>query len=198
MTDLLEFIQVPCLSGNYRDPLSVPVPPFHVCLLEKKNTLLLFDRSTIYENLLNLVPTNISRRGNSNPSDLSEWVPLFKVPPNDSANLEIELSGFCTGIPANLNLWFFTSVVGAIEGVPQREILGAEVNFQMNYFEYDCSRNDVCWPELAYPLTRHYQGETYSQSIAQAMLLVFFFLVAAVLGDPWNNIRKAWHKTTFR
>ncbi|GCC35739.1 hypothetical protein chiPu_0014227 [Chiloscyllium punctatum] len=202
-------------------------------------------RSTIYENLLNLVPTNISRRGNSNPSDLSEWVPLFKVLPNDSANFESELSSFCTGIPANLNLWFFISVVGAIEGVPQHEILGAEANFstvtwqvncgggdavvcenssflqsfsvsssvqfieipvqteqmktsfQMNYFEYDCSRNDICWPELAYPLTRRYQGETYSRSIAHGMLLVFFFLVTALLGDPWNKIRKAWQNTMF-
>ncbi|XP_072443703.1 tectonic-2 isoform X1 [Chiloscyllium punctatum] len=202
-------------------------------------------KSTIYENLLNLVPTNISRRGNSNPSDLSEWVPLFKVLPNDSANFESELSSFCTGIPANLNLWFFISVVGAIEGVPQHEILGAEANFstvtwqvncgggdavvcenssflqsfsvsssvqfieipvqpeqmktsfQMNYFEYDCSRNDICWPELAYPLTRRYQGETYSRSIAHGMLLVFFFLVTALLGDPWNKIRKAWQNTMF-
>ncbi|XP_060699293.1 tectonic-2 isoform X2 [Hemiscyllium ocellatum] len=202
-------------------------------------------RSIIYKKLLTLMPTNISRRGNSNPSDLSEWVPLFKVLPNDSANFESELSSFCTGIPANLNLWFFTSVVGAIEGVPQHEILGAEANFstvtwqvncgggdavvcedssllqsfsvsfsvqfieipvqpepmktsfQMNYFEYDCSRNDICWPELAYPLTRRYQGETYCRSIAYGMLLVFFFLVTALLGDPWNKIRKAWQNAMF-
>ncbi|XP_041059372.1 tectonic-2 [Carcharodon carcharias] len=202
-------------------------------------------RSIVYKNLLNLVPTNVSRRGNSNPADLSEWVPLFKAPPISSTSGEDFLQGLCTEIPANLNVWFLTAVVGAIEGIPQREILGAEANFstvtwhisrgggkatgavnnpllqsfwvsisvqfiqipaqpepmktsfQMNYFEYDCSRNDVCWPELAYPLTRSYTGETYSQSIAQAMLLVMLFLVATVLGDPWSKIRKAWNSTTF-
>ncbi|XP_038654341.1 tectonic-2 isoform X2 [Scyliorhinus canicula] len=172
-------------------------------------------RTIVYKGLLNLVPGNISRRGNPNLTDLTEWVPLYKA------------------------------VIGAIEGVPQREILASEVNFstvtwqincgggdaeacqnhslpqpfwvstsvhfiqvpaepepkktrfQMNYFEYDCSRNDVCWPELAFPLTRSYTGETYSQSIAQAMLLVIIFLVTAVLGDPWDKIRKAWNSTTF-
>ncbi|XP_067910604.1 tectonic-2 isoform X2 [Heterodontus francisci] len=201
-------------------------------------------RFIVYENLLNLVPENVSRRGNSNPTDLSEWVPLFKVPLNGSTEEE-EFDALCPEIPANLNIRFLTAVVGAIEGVPQQEILGAEVNFstvtwqikcgggnaatcwnnslfqnfwvstsvqfiqipaqpepmktsfQMNYVEYDCSRNDVCWPELAYPLTRHYTGETYSQSIAQAMLLVFLFLVTTVLGDPWSKIRKAWNSATF-
>ncbi|XP_072368154.1 tectonic-2 isoform X2 [Scyliorhinus torazame] len=202
-------------------------------------------RSIVYKGLLNLVPGNISRRGNSNPTDLTEWVPLYKVSPTMSSSTEEVLNGLCTGIPANLKLWFFTAVIGAIEGVPQREILASEVNFstvtwqincgggntefcqnrslsqpfwvttsvhfiqvpaepepkktsfQMNYFEYDCSRNDVCWPELAFPLTRGYTEETYSQSIAQAMLLVIIFLVTAVLGDPWDKIRKAWNSTTF-
>lgn len=30
--------------------------------------------------------------------------------------------------------------------------------FQINFTEYDCSRNDVCWPELAFPLTKYYTG----------------------------------------
>uniref|UniRef100_UPI00398F521C tectonic-2 isoform X2 n=1 Tax=Pristiophorus japonicus TaxID=55135 RepID=UPI00398F521C len=205
-------------------------------------------RSIVQENILNLVPANyVARRGNSKPTDLSEWVPLFKdkgtLPINFST--EENLRGFCLDIPANLNIWFFTAVVGAIEGVPQREILGAEVkfsrvtwriqcgggnaaacgtnsllqsfsvstsvqfiqipaqpepmqtSFQINYVEYDCSRNEVCWPDLAYPLTRRYTGEPHSQSIAQGMLLLFFFLVAAVLGGPWSKIRKAWNETTF-
>ncbi|XP_067862351.1 tectonic-2 isoform X2 [Heptranchias perlo] len=204
-------------------------------------------RYIVHENLLNLVSANyVARRGNSDSTDLSEWVPLFKVPPqqfNDS--VEDVLSGCCTEIPANLNIRFITAVIGAIEGVPQREILGAEVNFstvpwqmqcgggnsaacgknyllqsfsvstsvqfiqipaqpepmetsfQINYVEYDCSQNDVCWPELAYPLTRRYTGEAYSQSIAQGMVLVFLFLVTAILGSPWNTIRKAWNSATF-
>ncbi|XP_078277652.1 tectonic-2 [Rhinoraja longicauda] len=204
---------------------------------------------TVYENLLKLIPADyIARRGNSNLTDLSEWVPLYKASFNDEYEFkeyEDEFKGFCTAIPAAMNIRFFTAVVGAVEAVPQRVILGAEVNFstvhwkmscgggsaaacvnrsvlqpfsisvavqfmqmpaqpeplqsrfQINHTEYECSRNDVCWPELSYPLTRHYTGETYSQSIAQGLLLVFIVLVIAVLGSPWNSIRKAWNDTTF-
>ncbi|XP_072096835.1 tectonic-2 isoform X2 [Mobula birostris] len=201
-------------------------------------------RSTVYENLLNLVPADyVARRGNSNFTDLSEWVPLFKASFNDST--EGGFYGFCAGVPAAMNIQFLTAVVGAVEGVPQRVILGVEVSFstvrwhiscgggdstacrnssllqsfsirtsvqfiqipaqqeppltsfQLTYTEYDCARNDVCWPDLAYPLTRRYAGEAYSQSIAQGMLLVFIFLVTAVLGGPWNKIRKAWNDSTF-
>lgn len=30
--------------------------------------------------------------------------------------------------------------------------------FQINFTEYDCNRNDVCWPELAFPITKYYTG----------------------------------------
>ncbi|RXM92176.1 Tectonic-2 [Acipenser ruthenus] len=39
--------------------------------------------------------------------------------------------------------------------------------------------------------------ESYSQSIAKGMILVFIFIVASVLGSPWNQIRQAWNNTTF-
>lgn len=64
--------------------------------------------------------------------------------------------------------------------------------FQVDFTEYDCNRNDVCWPELAFPLTKHYTGEPYSQSLAKGLILVFFFIVASVLGTPWRQIRQAW------
>ncbi|XP_075882100.1 tectonic-2 [Nelusetta ayraudi] len=65
--------------------------------------------------------------------------------------------------------------------------------FQINFTEYDCNRNDVCWPELAFPLTRYYTGEPYSQSLAKGLILVFFFVAASVLGTPWRQIRQAWN-----
>lgn len=68
-----------------------------------------------------------------------------------------------------------------------------KTRFQINFTEYDCNRNDVCWPELAFPLTRHYTGEPYSQSLAKGLILVFFFIVASVLGTPWRQIRQAWN-----
>ncbi|KAF7665533.1 hypothetical protein LDENG_00140250 [Lucifuga dentata] len=67
-----------------------------------------------------------------------------------------------------------------------------KTRFQINFTEYDCNRNDVCWPELAFPITRYYTGEPYSQSLAKGLILVFFFLAASVLGTPWRQIRQAW------
>uniref|UniRef100_A0A3B5AJM0 Tectonic family member 2 n=1 Tax=Stegastes partitus TaxID=144197 RepID=A0A3B5AJM0_9TELE len=43
---------------------------------------------------------------------------------------------------------------------------GPPTTFQINFTEYDCDRNDVCWPELAFPITRYYT-EPYSQSLAK-------------------------------
>ncbi|XP_053276772.1 tectonic-2 isoform X1 [Pleuronectes platessa] len=68
-----------------------------------------------------------------------------------------------------------------------------KTRFQINFTEYDCNRNDVCWPELAFPLTRYYTGEPYSQSLAKGLILVFFFIAASILGTPWRQIRQAWN-----
>ncbi|XP_061586215.1 tectonic-2 [Cololabis saira] len=68
-----------------------------------------------------------------------------------------------------------------------------KTRFQINFTEYDCNRNDVCWPELAFPFTRYYTGEPYSQSLAKGMILVFFVITASLLGTPWRQIRQAWH-----
>ncbi|XP_041854205.1 tectonic-2 isoform X2 [Melanotaenia boesemani] len=70
-----------------------------------------------------------------------------------------------------------------------------KTSFQINFTEYDCSRNDVCWPELAFPITRYYTGEPYSQSLAKGMILVFFFIAASILGTPWRQIRQVWYST---
>ncbi|CAJ1068271.1 tectonic-2 [Xyrichtys novacula] len=67
-----------------------------------------------------------------------------------------------------------------------------KTRFQINFTEYDCSRNDICWPELAFPITKYYTGEPYSQSLAKGLILVFFFITASILGTPWKQIRQAW------
>ncbi|KAM6423461.1 tectonic-2 isoform 2-T2 [Liasis olivaceus] len=69
-----------------------------------------------------------------------------------------------------------------------------KTRFQINYTEYDCRRNDVCWPQLFYPMTRYYTGEPYSHTLAKGLVLVFFILMAAVLSDPWNGILRLWNK----
>ncbi|XP_069475794.1 tectonic-2 [Ambystoma mexicanum] len=177
----------------------------------------------------------VATRGNSNASDLSEWLEIIYAEPSATGMGFGNLKGVCLSIPANLNIQIITANIGAVEGIPQQAILGAKVNFstvtfncgesctnyslpitatvqfinvpavkqspltrfQLNYTEYDCDRNEVCWPQLAYPLTRYYTGEPYSQSLAKGMFLVFFFILAAVLGGPWDKIREAWNNTTF-
>ncbi|XP_026786913.3 tectonic-2 isoform X1 [Pangasianodon hypophthalmus] len=69
--------------------------------------------------------------------------------------------------------------------------------FRINFTEFDCDRNDVCWPELAFPLTPYYTGEPYSQALAKGLILVFFFIAASVLGTPWRQIRQAWSNSSF-
>ncbi|XP_021268275.1 tectonic-2 [Numida meleagris] len=64
--------------------------------------------------------------------------------------------------------------------------------FQINYTEFDCNRNDVCWQQLFYPLTRFYTGQPYSQCLAAGLALAFLAVLAAVLGNPcfskvWEN-----------
>lgn len=68
-----------------------------------------------------------------------------------------------------------------------------KTRYQINFTEYDCNRNDVCWPELAFPFTRFYTGEPYSQALAKGLILVFCFIAASVLGTPWRQIRQIWN-----
>ncbi|KAM6964966.1 tectonic-2 [Aplochiton taeniatus] len=71
-----------------------------------------------------------------------------------------------------------------------------KTRFKINFTEYDCDRNDVCWPQLAFPLTRYYTGEPYSLCLAKGLILVFFFLAASILGTPWKQIRQAWNSAS--
>uniref|UniRef100_A0A2K5PHZ0 Tectonic family member 2 n=1 Tax=Cebus imitator TaxID=2715852 RepID=A0A2K5PHZ0_CEBIM len=63
--------------------------------------------------------------------------------------------------------------------------------FQINYTEYDCNRNEVCWPQLLYPWTQYYQGEPYSQCVAKGLLLLSFLTLAMFLSNPWTRICRA-------
>ncbi|KAG9354934.1 hypothetical protein JZ751_001647 [Albula glossodonta] len=113
--------------------------------------------------------------------------------PLDATDPSVSPPGTCTGVPSHLKIHIISTSV-RVQGVPsQNQIQAVEVRFQINFTEYDCDRNDVCWPQLAYPLTRYYTGEPYSQSLAKGLILVFFFIAASVLGTPWRQIRQAWN-----
>ncbi|XP_055093963.1 tectonic-2 isoform X6 [Symphalangus syndactylus] len=60
--------------------------------------------------------------------------------------------------------------------------------FKINYTEYDCNRNEVCWPQLLYPWTQYYQGELHSQCVAKGLLLLLFLTLALFLSNPWTRI----------
>lgn len=196
------------------------------CTQLRENVLSWFQNS--------LPPVNhISMRGNSNVSDPSEWISIIYEEPNTTC---IENCGaenvMCLKVPANLNIQILTAVTGAVEGIPQEEILAAKVSFsmvnvncvsacnlslpltasvqfirvpaqmpvtitrfQMGNTEYDCEKNDVCWQQLAYPMTKYYSGEPQHLTLAKGLILVFFFISAAVLGAPWSRLRKAWNET---
>lgn len=68
--------------------------------------------------------------------------------------------------------------------------------FQINFTEYDCNRNEVCWPQLLYPLTQYYHGEPYSQCAAKGLLLLSFPILAVFLSHPWGRVCKAWSSAT--
>ncbi|XP_057383324.1 tectonic-2 isoform X2 [Balaenoptera acutorostrata] len=68
--------------------------------------------------------------------------------------------------------------------------------FQINFTEYNCNRNEVCWPQLLYPLTQYYQGEPYSQCVGKSLLLASFVVLAVFLSNPWSGICKAWNSAT--
>nr|AAP92640.1 Cc1-3 [Rattus norvegicus] len=43
--------------------------------------------------------------------------------------------------------------------------------FQINFTEYDCTRNELCWPQLLYPLTQYYQGRKPGFCMLESCLL---------------------------
>uniref|UniRef100_A0A4W4F5B3 Tectonic family member 2 n=1 Tax=Electrophorus electricus TaxID=8005 RepID=A0A4W4F5B3_ELEEL len=85
-------------------------------------------------------------------------------------------SGVCSGVPTHLHIHIRSAIMGTVEGVPQNMIEAVELRyrrpanlyfvvfctvcrFRINFTEFDCERNDVCWPELVFPLTTYYKVE---------------------------------------
>ncbi|KAM9330881.1 tectonic-2 [Gastrophryne carolinensis] len=196
------------------------------------------DCTQLRENALQLLSSLVSfnyiaMRGNSNVNDQTEWVSIIYEPPNSTCTGNCAAENvMCIKVPAHMDIAIITAVTGAVEGVPQTEILAAKISFQTvnvdcvstcnlslpltisvqfiqvpaqplptvtrfqaTYTEYDCEKNDVCWQQLAYPLTKYYTGEPFHLTLAKGMILVFFFISAAVLGAPWNRMQNIWNYT---
>nr|XP_048303163.1 tectonic-2 isoform X2 [Myodes glareolus] len=67
--------------------------------------------------------------------------------------------------------------------------------FQINFTEYDCTRNELCWPQLLYPLTQYYQGEPHSQCVAKGLVLLSLLLLATLVSHPWMRLCRGWYST---
>uniref|UniRef100_A0A8C0B5J8 Tectonic family member 2 n=1 Tax=Buteo japonicus TaxID=224669 RepID=A0A8C0B5J8_9AVES len=224
-----------CMSATYT-PVLFGLDLFSGCILEvgiNEDCSLL--RGNVTEKLNSLIrATHIGKRDNSSYSDLNDWVEIIRLDPfNSDINVSTgSLKGICPDIPANLNIRIIFADVGAVQGIPQQEILAVQISystviwqfqcglicensisflpitasvqfikvpaqppipmtrFQINYTEFDCNRNDVCWPQLFYPLTRFYTGEPYSQCLAKGLSLAFLVLLAAIMSNPWFS--KLW------
>uniref|UniRef100_A0A8D0KZ59 Tectonic-1-3 domain-containing protein n=1 Tax=Strix occidentalis caurina TaxID=311401 RepID=A0A8D0KZ59_STROC len=186
-----------CTSATYT-PVLFGVDSLSGCILEvgiNEDCSLL--RGNVTEKLNSLIQaTHVGKRDNSSYSDLNDWVEIIR---NTGS-----LKGICPDIPANLNIHIIFADVGAVQGIPQQEILAVQISYstviwqfqcgltcgnslsflpitasvqfikvpaqppvpmtryQINYTEFDCNRNDVCWPQLFYPLTRFYTGKNNS------------------------------------
>ncbi|NXG58312.1 TECT2 protein, partial [Hemiprocne comata] len=219
-----------CTSATYT-PVLFGLDSLSGCILEvgiDEDCSLL--RGNVTEKLNSLIQsTHIGKRDNSSDSDLNDWVEIIRLEPfNSDTNVSTGSSkGICPDIPANLNIHIIFADVGAVQGIPQQEILAVRISystviwqfqcgltcansisflpitasvqfikvpaqppipmtrFQMNYTEFDCNRNDVCWPQLLYPVTRFYTGEPYSHCLAKGLTLAFLVVLAAIMSNPW-------------
>ncbi|RMC05735.1 hypothetical protein DUI87_17278 [Hirundo rustica rustica] len=182
-----------CASATYR-PVLFGIDSYSGCILEvdiNEDCSLL--RGNVTEKLNALIQaTHIGKRDNSSYSDLNDWVEIIRLDPFSTNMSTGGLKGICPDIPANLNIRIIFAKVGAVQGIPQQQILAVQIRYQKLYAEFDCNRNEVCWPQLLYPLTRFYTGEPYSQSLAKGLFLAFLVLLAAIMSNPWFS--KLWNR----
>ncbi|XP_069817032.1 tectonic-2 isoform X2 [Dendropsophus ebraccatus] len=104
-------------------------------------------------------------------------VMCLKVPSNINVQILTAVTGAVEGIPQEVILAakvsFSTVNVDCVSACNLSLPLTASVQFtrvpaqvptsitrfQMENTEYDCEKNDVCWQQLAYPLTKYYTGQ---------------------------------------
>ncbi|XP_008589736.1 PREDICTED: tectonic-2 [Galeopterus variegatus] len=164
-------------------------------------------RENAVERLDSLIQaTHVAMRGNSSYSDLSDgWLEIIHagavegITQQEILGVETRMSSVNWQYQCGLtcedkaNLFPLSASVQFIK-IPAR-LPRPLTRFQINFTEYDCNRNEVCWPQLLYPLTQYYQGEPYSQCVAKSLLLVSFLVVAVFLSNPWTRLCKAWTST---
>ncbi|RXN07064.1 SEC14 2 [Labeo rohita] len=70
--------------------------------------------------------------------------------------------GLCTSAELRPALFGINSTSGCMIPVSLLNMAQcSQLRFSINFTEFDCDRNDVCWPELAFPLTRYYTDSYY-------------------------------------
>ncbi|XP_057213614.1 tectonic-2 [Triplophysa rosa] len=171
-----------------------------------------------FNNITDWLNITISQQNSSQPAEGSRGV-CAGVPTHLHVNIRTVIRGSVQGVPQKIILaveisfrettWRIECDVGGPNPCLDPEVMQnfavtssvtfteyplssqpPRSRFSINFTEFDCDRNDVCWNELAFPLTRYYTGEPYSQALAKGLILVFFFIAASVLGTPWRQIRQ--------
>ncbi|XP_061417068.1 tectonic-2 isoform X2 [Lethenteron reissneri] len=64
-------------------------------------------------------------------------------------------------------------------------LTSSQTRFQLNYTEFDCSRNDVCWPELALPFITTYKGRHDPVPCVNLFSFRFEMPTAAIFTPGW-------------
>ncbi|KAJ7400764.1 hypothetical protein BTVI_102211 [Pitangus sulphuratus] len=82
------------------------------------------------------------RAANINASDplgtLNIWQPGLD-PLNSDTNVSTgNLKGFCPDIPANLNIHIMFAEVGAVQGIPQHQILAVQISYSTVLWQFQC------------------------------------------------------------
>ncbi|XP_050174705.1 tectonic-2 [Myiozetetes cayanensis] len=130
-----------CSSATYT-PVLFGVDSYSGCILEvgmNEDCSLL--RGNVAEKLNSLIQaTHVGKRDNSSYSDPEDWVEIIRLDPlNSDANVSTgNLKGFCPDIPANLNIHIMFAEVGAVQGIPQHQILAVQISYSTVLWQFQC------------------------------------------------------------
>ncbi|XP_064531221.1 tectonic-2 [Pseudopipra pipra] len=148
-----------CASATYT-PVLFGVDSYSGCILEvgiNEDCSLL--RGNVTEKLNSLIQaTRIGKRDNSSYSDPDDWVEIIRLDPfNSDTNVSTgNLKGFCPDIPANLNIHIMFAEVGAVQGIPQQQILAVQISYSTVLWQFQCGLS--CGNSLSFlPITASVQ-----------------------------------------
>ncbi|KAG2471459.1 TECT2 protein, partial [Polypterus senegalus] len=96
-------------------------------------------RDSVQNTLSALVPaTLVAKMGNSDSTNLSQWLHITSLPSNVTLAPADDLPGSCSAVPSQLNIHIFIADTGAVEGAIQQEIINVETGFTPVLWQLQC------------------------------------------------------------